>query len=314
MQDQPEHLPTVLWTIPCFDRKRANPLPVFNRSYVLDWPRLSIEEVNEMFSIIQARDGRQTFSPSGLDETVVTMSFGPQRTDDRMLKYRRFFVEVQNGDLEQVVNGEDPWKGGFHTVNLGREYFEDESGQPITSYEMIQHVSGIECPVIIGDPKSILRLGVSAPSDLNLWSTHKANTIAQFLDVVQRICTSAWYRSPQSLTTLVAKSGSRDLLEALGPNDHAVMSVLPYFRQLHAQDNLLANAIDAYVMHCSDARKVHWMSERRNAFGSLVDSAPILRCVPSQTRDAKSSECSCMELDCCTVHLPTVMTNPLLSS
>ena len=160
-------------------------------------------------------------------------------------------------------------------VQVPGEYFEDETGTRITQYEMIQHVTGREFPIIIGDPESIMRLGAVDPINTDKWSEDKANAIAQFLDVVTRIWQSQWLRRPLSISARQDASGTKELLEATFPDDHDTMAVLAYFRQLHAGDKVLASAVDAYVAHCGDGRKIHWVNERKHSFNKLVDSPPM---------------------------------------
>ena len=126
----------------------------------------------------------------------------------------------------------------------------------------------------MGDPKSVLRLRFISPVNQKDWTLKKANTIAQFLDVVQRIHASNWFRSPRFITSLTHKTEDSKLLEAKYPNDEDTLAVLPYFRQLHASDRLLVKACDIFTAHEGDDRKQWWVNERKQAFESLVDSAP----------------------------------------
>ncbi len=268
-------LPVLLWPISCFDRRRKNPLPVYNRFFWLDWSTLTPQQIAEILAIIEAQKERHIHSPSGLEESVITMSIGAETTDTRMLNYRHLFTEVPENNIEAFWNAREGRNCGFQFVRISREYFEDETGTPISNYEMIQHVSGQEFPIIVGNAESVLRLGAIDPVNVDDWSVERANTIAQFLDVVQRIHRSAWYRSPSVITSLSHKSGDGRLLEADFPDDEKTMSILAYFRQLHAGDRLVVNACDAYVHHAGDAHKQWWISERKQTFESLVDSPPM---------------------------------------
>jgi hypothetical protein len=268
-------LPIVLWPISCFDRRRKNPFPVYNRWYWLDWNQLTVEQRKEIAAIIEARTKRKSpHGPKGLDETVVTETFRSLSDDVQMLKYRRLFTEIPDSDFEEFLNHSERQNRGFYTVSVP-EYFEDETGSPISKHEMIQYVSGQPFPIILGDPGSILRLGPVAPVNGRDWTIEKSNTIAQFLDIVERIRASDWYRAPCSISWLSCQTEGTRLLEAKFPNDQDTMSVLAYFRQLHAGDRLLVKACDAYMAHVGDARKYWWVNEERQAFESLVDSPPV---------------------------------------
>lgn len=225
--------------------------------------------------------------PVGLDEVVVTMSVGPRNGDTQMLKYRNLFKEIPNNDVKAFFEDSARRHRDSEMVSLATEYCEDETGAPVSNYEMMQHVSGQEHPIIVGDPGSILRLGPVSAANRGDWSIDKANTIAQFLDVVERIHASKWYRLPHSITRLGHKTkglqligtgfpdkpGSR-LLEAEFPDAEDTMSVLAYFRQLHAKDKLVKKACEAYIAHAGDERKQWWVSERQRSFESLICSVP----------------------------------------
>lgn len=275
MSDERE-LPVLLWPISCFDRRRENPLPVYNRWYWLDWDHLTPEQTKDILSIVQAKMNRESpHKPVGFDETVITMSVGASNTDAHMLKYRQLFAEVPDNNVEAFFNDPLRHQRNFQTVSVATEYFEDETGTPVSNYEMMQHVSGQEFPIIVGNAESVLRLGPVSAVNTNDWSIDKANTIAQFLDVVERIHVSDWYRSPRFITSLTHKTEESQLLEAGFPDDEDTMSVLAYFRQLHAADKLVTKACEAYIAHAGDGRKQWWVNERKDSFESLIDSPPM---------------------------------------
>jgi hypothetical protein len=271
-----ERLPVVMWHISCFDRRKQNPLPLETRSFVMDWSQLSVEESRSM---LQMLDDRQVYhSPSAPAATVITVTRTPRRQDRRLLRYRKYFCEVPHSELQRMIEE----VGAGRLVGVDGDYFEDETGQEISEYEMIQHVSGIEQPIIAGDPESVMRLGPSPRQAKGEWDASSANTIAQFLEVVERICDSRSYRAPQVVAFEVSTNdfskfptqGERKLLEACFPNDEETMAVLAYFRQLHAGDKLLEKAAGTYLKHCSEQRKCDWMRDRIEAFKQMVDSAP----------------------------------------
>jgi hypothetical protein len=284
MSDEPE-LPILLWPISCFDRRREKPLPVYNRWCWLDWEQLTPQQIAEILTIIEAKKNQESpHKPVGFDETVITTSIGVPNFDIHMLKYRKLFTEIPGNDVGAFYNDPVRHHRGFQTVSLSTEYFEDETGTPISKYEMMQHVSGQEFPILVGDPESVLKLGPSSAVNASEWSIDKANTIAQFLDVVERIRASDWYRSPRFVTTLTRKNDGSQLLEARFPDDKDTMSVLAYFRQLHAGDNLVAKACDAYIAHTGDGRKQWWVKERKQSFELLIESPPVPYNTNGQTR------------------------------
>lgn len=282
---EPEQYPLVMWVIPCFDKRRPNPFPVYNRVFFLDWTRLSSDEAAEILAIVSAVAGASSArrSPQSFDTAVVTFSRSRAAPDWQMLTFRDRFYEPTEEErsrrFEEVQRNFECVK----CVQANAEYFEDENGRPISDYEMIQHVSGQEDPIIVGDSKCVTRLGPVPPKAASEWNKAKSTIVAHFLDVVRRIASSSWFQSPQSITYLApthksandSASAQPALLEALFPNDEQTTSILAYFRQLHAGDKLLVNATDVYVAHCSDARKIWWVNERRQHFEALVDSPPV---------------------------------------
>lgn len=264
--------PKLFWCIPCFDRRKEKPFPVCQKWYWLDWDELSPEDTEAVTAVLEDQKPKQAFAPNGLGESVTTFYFGHDGTDERWFHYRHLFKEVPENDFVALIpqHGQRTWD----MVRVPGEYFEDETGSPITSYEMIQHVSGQEFPIILGDPNSIMRLGTVDPVNVGEWTEEKANTIAQFLDVVTRIWQSRWLHQRLSMSAKTDPLGAKELLEAVFPDDHDTMAVLAYFRQLHAGDKLLGNAVDAYVSHCGDRRKIDWVNERKHRFEVLVDSPP----------------------------------------
>ena len=277
------NLPTIYWTISCFDKRRREPLPVYNRHFVLEWRRLDKRQIADVVSIVNGT-GHEDPAPSSLHASVISIRRYVSRPDNRMLQYRQYFVEAQGLD----------WARGDHVpVDLGRDYFEDENGAEITEYEMYQYVTGKKQPVIVGNPESIITLGTSPPRNCERWTESSSNTIAQFLDVVRGICESNWYLQSQSLTFEIPSRDSRTLpdpgnsrmLEAVFPTDGETLSVLAYFRQLHAGDKLLSHACKSYINACSDPRKVLWIDERMRSFARLVDSPPTMFSVSHTRRE-----------------------------
>jgi hypothetical protein len=267
--------PVLLWPVACFDRRRENPLPVYTKWYWLDWSQLTAEQATEILTILRkTRRAESPHKPVGFEESVVTISIGGTRHDTALLKYRPLFTEVPSNEIEAFLNHPSQRDRGVQTVDIAAEYFEDETGAAISHHEMIQNVSGQEFPIIVGDPESVMRLGAISAVNRSDWSVERANTIAQFLDVVERIHSSQWYRSPQFMTSLVRCAEEPRLLAASFPDDRNTMSVLAYFRQLHAGDQLVVKARDVYVKHAGDGRKQWWVDERKRRFESIVDSEP----------------------------------------
>ena len=283
--------PLLYWIISCFDKRRDKPLPVYNRIFSLDWSELSEAEQTEVLGIVRDPSKESKHKPVGFDSAVVTMSHGPSKSDRRMIKFRPHFKLLSDDEFKKICK-ERPRE--LEQANITGEYFEDETGRPITDYEMMQHVTGQEYPIIAGDARSVLRLGPIAPKLIAEWSVAMANTIAHFIEVIQKIAASAWYRGQKSITYEV-KTGDRDsflpkpadarLLEAIFPYADETTAVLAYFRQLHAKDKLLVEATEAYLKHCNHGGKRFWVEHEKQGFVSAIDAPPgILETKRTQRR------------------------------
>lgn len=272
--------PLVYWIIGCFDKQREEPLPVYNRVFLLDWTALSEAERAEVFEILDDPSKQSKHSPAGFDTVVVTMTHGPSMSDRRMLKFRPHFKLLTDDEFEKLCNDRP---GDLLQTTIDGEYFEDENGQPMTDYQMIQYISGYEKPIIMGDARSVLAVGPVGPKVAGEWTVATANTIAQFIQVVQNISASAWYRGQKSITfeikagrrdTLLPKPADSKLLEAIFPNADETTAVLAYFRQLHAKDRLFVNAVDAYLKHCNEEGKRLWVEYEKKRFVGAIDIPP----------------------------------------
>jgi hypothetical protein len=267
MQYEKKDLPALIWGIRCFDRKRKE---FFDRSYLLDWNQLSPDEVREVLSATNLTiNDHDQFPSSKSDETVIKSHFVHKQTGVSILKYRHYFVEIED-DSPEIFN-----EGNFciHTEN---NYFEDEEENQITLYEIAQFKSKTKHPIIIGDPNSVLKLGATVPKNPDQWDLKKANTISQYLDIVSLIGGSEWIKITPSLSFKAKNSDSRELLESQSSDHYALMSVIAFFRQLYASgDKLFSNAVDVYLDHCNDIGKALWINERKQTFCDLVDSKPV---------------------------------------
>ena len=96
-------LPVLLWPISCFDRRRENPLPVYNRWYWLNWAQLTSQQASEILAIVNAKKSSESrHKPFGFSETIVTISIGSPNYDFHMLKYRKLFTEVLDNDIKSL--------------------------------------------------------------------------------------------------------------------------------------------------------------------------------------------------------------------
>jgi hypothetical protein len=269
-------LPTVIWVIPVFDSNSPSPFPLKNRTLVLEWNALNEEQVRECLEILRDRDTPLP-NPSSLTSTVMSISRNTTQPDERMLSFRSFFNEKELGE-----NCYEQRRGVW--VNLNREYIEDENGIEISMHQIIQNITGCEYPIIAGEPDSVLRLPPAVPNPKS-WSKESANTIAQFLEVVELIHASDWIKCTPKLTievqsirdqTEIPSQESTTLLESIFPNVRETQSVLPFFRQLHSKkDRLFRKACEQFVSICNDPARNDWIHDQLISFEEMIESPPI---------------------------------------
>jgi hypothetical protein len=272
-----QNMPCVYWLISCFDKRRKNPFPRYNRRFVLDWAQVSPAEAEQILIIVRASRPKSRHSPKGFNTAVVTVSHGSRTTSDpRILEYRRYFREAKPGEVNRrFMEAPDI----LYVAEPYDDYCEDETGKPISEIEQFQYITGEETPILAGKSKSVLRIGPTPPAHPETWAVETANTIAQLLEVFERIVSSAWCRTPPSMTYEVSTpSGSSlpepsasTLLEAVFADHEETMAVLAYFRQLCSKkDWLLVKATDLYLKHCSDGRKQVWVATEKAEFESVI--------------------------------------------
>ncbi|WP_145360084.1 hypothetical protein [Alienimonas californiensis] len=273
MADQTS-FPVIICPVQCFDRTRENPFPLYVKWYWIDPDRLSVSKRQELREVLVAGN-RSPHSPKGFDEVVVTVSSASLPSGRTLLRFREHFQEVPQNDRESFMSANSAASRGANIGGIDPDYTEDEQGRPISMYEMIQHVSGQEFPIIMGDPGSVLRLGPTPAVNTKKWNVKRANCIAQFLEVVERIQESDWRRSPHTATWTASRhGGDTTVQETAFPTDHQSQAVLAYFRQLHAKDKLFAKACETYLEHVGDQRKRVWVHHEKEQFVALVDSPP----------------------------------------
>jgi hypothetical protein len=254
------------WVIMTFDRRKPK-FPLERRTWFLDWDKISPNERDEILSII--RRPKDDPLPPGLNpfETEqVTLTFS--EPDLRMLKYRDRFEERPGFDFNEAKEHYSSFLG----VNLGVEYFEDETGKPIKKFEMYRLVTGEENPVIRGDVESVLRLSSMSTKNDAVLDVQESNTISHLVEVVDLIASGSWYNTPPSLTSV--NNPVSPSISANRPHGESTSSALIYIRQLYASDTLFNRACGIYCKYCSDRRKVDWIQNLKERFNEFLD-APV---------------------------------------
>ena len=252
----------ITWTIRTFDRrlKTLSPLP---KHYVLDRTKASESEQAEIMKIFGTSDGPDEQKPKGLGARSETLSVG-NRPDERMLRFRQMFVEKPIEEIKRFLNGGGPNSHRvFKSVNLHRDYFEDETGREITMREMMQIANGNKNEMFI-DAESVVQLGPCAIRAREKWAVDKtivvdkANTLFNFIQVVGLIWRSSWARKKISITTNSDNDGKTNITCDF-PAVESMCAVLTLFRQLYASDALMERTCDIYMEHASNEIKKQWV-------------------------------------------------------
>lgn len=279
----------VSWVIPTFDHRLKGPFPLPQRYYVLDWTKASENEQAEIMKILGISDSPHEQESAEMGIESVTMSVGAAKPDERMLRFRRMFVEKPIKEGEEMTNDSEKSYRVFQGVNLNREYFEDETGQEISIREMMQIVTENKNAIPF-DVKNIIRLGPCAILAKEIWSVDKANTFFNFIQVVRLIWRSSWAQKRSSITTY-RKDKAESLVECDFPTVENMCAVLTLFRQLYApSDKLMKKVCEVYKEHSSNATKKRWIDFCIKGFNQSLGKNPsfihLQRCTVKELFEA----------------------------
>lgn len=264
----------VSWVIPTFDRRIKGPMPPPTHYYELDWTKASENERAEIIKILGISDDSHKQKFEGIGAWSETFSVGANKPDERMLRFRRMFVEKPIEELKRSTRDSEKSYRVFTGVNLNREYFEDETGQEISVREMIQIASGNK-NLIPFDSENIVQLGPCPICTKEKWTVDKANTLSNFIQVVRLIWRSSWARKKTSITT---HFNNKEHIEITGnfPAVESMCAVLTLFRQLYAkQDSLMKKTCEIYREHSSNATKILRVDDCLKNFEQNLKGNPI---------------------------------------
>lgn len=258
----------VFWVIPTFDRRIKGPMPPPTHYYVLDWAKASENKRAEIIKILGISDDSHKQDLVRIGITSETFSVGANKPDERMLRFRRMFVEKPIEELKQLTSDSKLPYRVFKGVNLNREYFEDETGQEISVREMLQIATGNK-NIILFDAESIAKIGPTDICAKETWTVDKANTLFNFIQVVRIIWRSSW---TQKKSVITISSGS--VVKCDFPTVENMCAVLTLFRQLYAKDALMKNTCEIYNEHCNNTTKKSWVDDRLKMFKQSLDTSP----------------------------------------
>jgi len=263
---------SVSWIIYTFDRKAKKPLPLLRKHYELDWTKASKAEKADILDILKISPEPKSQIPPDLNNVKCTFSVGVCHPDNRMLKYRHLFVEIQAEDITKVSEQTQRLRS-LLSVNLRREYFEDETGTEISMQDIGRLAFGND-RLILFECENIAKIGPTEMLYPETWSPDKANTIFNFIQVIRVIWNSDWARARSSVSFHKDGQHEQELIECTFPQVCSMSSVLTLFRQLYGRDTLMENTCKGYLQHCADGVKKQWIKERHELFDTYGKSRP----------------------------------------
>ena len=255
----------VYWVILTFDRQIKGPFPLPRRYYVLDWTKTSENEQAEIMQILGILETPQEQKDVRLGTVSETFIIGANKPDERMLRFRKMFVEKPIEEIGRLVNDSGKSYRVFTGVNLNREYFEDETCREISKREMMQIATGNKD--IILDAGDIVQIGPCPICAKETWTVDKANILFNFIQVVRTIWRSSWARKRSKMTIY---PGS--IIECDFPTVESMCAVLTLFRQLYASDDLMNRTCQIYVKHSSNETKKQWINFCLQSFEQNIDA------------------------------------------
>ena len=264
----------VSWVIPTFDRRLKGPFPLPTRYYELDWTKASENERAEIIKILGISHDSHEQKFEGIGARSETFIVGATKPDERMLRFRRMFVEKPIEELKRSTNDSKRSYRVFRGVNINRDYFEDETGQEISFRDMIQIASGNK-NLIPFDSENIVQIGPCPICAKEKWTVDKANTLFTFIQVVRLIWRSSWARKKISVTT---HFNNKEHIEVTCdfPAVESMCAVLTLFRQLYASDDLMKNTCTKYNDHCSNHTKKEWVDFCKESFKQRLNGNPFV--------------------------------------
>ncbi len=260
--------PLLLWVIPTYLKEHPK-FPTQRKTYYLDWDELDKKIIDEVLSIInwQAETNQSSSSLPVFGKPIAfTIATTASSCEHRgILKYRKYFKACQDDYINRVHPSRFKAVSSFSIP----DYCEDELGNPVTHIDMIKIATGNPNPIILGDLKSILKVGLSPMKTPDRWTQKQSDVIAHFLQVAGAISTSSWMKyKPKT----VYREGK--MQECHLPDIEAVVFVLVYFRQL-VEEDLFRQSINYYRRYVDSKVKIMWVEWERDRFTEVLDDKPM---------------------------------------
>ncbi len=274
------------WLILTFDKTSAEPFPLSRKWHVLDLSTLEQHLAEEIYAAVRRGEPREqalNLLPQGND-WIVTIDSAPKEPDFSFLRYRRYFRPSTPDEIQRMHDA--PGADTIRTTSpsLMGEYFEDESGKPITHQEMFEHLQPGFKALVRYDVSSVLSIGPVRARHEDAWNTQAANTISHYLYVIEKIASSRWFRSPLALTFTQSQSGSNVILDFVSADRESTFEILALVRQLYSSDDLFNKAANIYMRHVSDDGKRWWLKEVKTAFNESLSSHSHMPSIPGCSR------------------------------
>lgn len=225
----------ISWKVRCLNTETKS---FFDKTRVLDVDSLSDEKLSEI------------------------MNLRAKRSDADILKYKKCFRETEALTNEKAKEYQKI--DGFCIPG----YFEDQNGNPLDEYDVSKILSGQDKPIIMGNLKSVIKLGHSEMKESHEWQQEHSDITAHFLQIWKQIAESRWLKTKNS----ISYSGNA-FQQAQLPDLESLLYASIYFRQLIADgDKVFKLACDTYCRFVDSEGKTVWIKEEQERFNKSLNS------------------------------------------
>lgn len=215
----------------------------------------------QLFDRYLAFDPRPTLPDQELQAALDILDDRKRRHE--LVSLRSHFREVEADELHQLMSH----SAGSACVSP-HEYFEDDAGNSLDLVALMTIRTGQADPIIAGNLDCVLRLPLASLVNTAGWSVDASNDVAHFLQLVGVLQSTAWHNGPLSL------NNERGTLSLDCPRFQETLPIFALLRQLlfarasevGKQDDVFRQAVQLYVAHCSDIRKVAWLLHEKQSF------------------------------------------------
>ena len=228
------NLPYLSWKIRCFDRSTRQ---LFDRTVCFCPPAECASET--------------------VQSAVATIQSG--ESDHLIPQLRYLFRELDEEQQEKLFEG----SSSFRTFAIP-DYFEDETGESMDVSELIAAKNGVSNAIVLGEPGSVLKLGVSELLTDEQWTVENSNDLAHFIQLANIIQRSTWFQTGIEIKTV---DGREDLIGISNADMESISAAMGWIRQfVLRRDDAFIVAVDTYCKFVASPMKTTWVEAEKQFF------------------------------------------------